>query len=45
MNSDSQKDRKKYRSMYESWAKIRRRGLKEIYGNLDKQEIESDSGG
>ena len=31
--------------MYERQAQIRRKGLKEIYVNLDKQKIESNSGG
>ena len=45
VNLDWQKDRKRYRSVYERQAEIRRGDSKEIYGNLNKQEIERDSGG
>ena len=45
MNLDWQKDRKRYRSIYERQAEIRKRGLKNMYVNLNKQEIERDSGG
>ena len=44
MNLDWQKDRNGYSSIYARQAEINRRGLKEIYVNLDKQEIERDSG-
>ena len=40
VNLDWPKDRKRYRSIYERETEIRRRGSKEIYVNLDKQEIE-----
>ena len=45
VNLDWQTDRKRYRSIYERQAEIRRRGLKEISINLDKQGIEDDYGG
>ena len=45
VNSDWQKDLKRCRLINERQAEIRRRGLKEIYVNLDEQEIERDSGG
>ena len=40
MNLDWQRDRKKYMSIYERYAEIRRRGSKEIYVKLDKQAFE-----
>ena len=39
VNLNWQRDRKRYRSIYERLAEIRRSELKEIYVNLDKQEI------
>ena len=45
MNLDWQKDKERYRSIYERWAGIRKRGLEEIYVNLNKQGMGRDSGG
>ena len=45
VNLDCQTDRKRYRSIYQRQAEIRRKGLKEIYVNLDKQGMERDSAG
>ena len=43
---DWQKDRKRYKSINEGQAKIRKKGLKEICVILNKQEIEIlDTGG